>query len=171
MLSGKHMGLFASVKLCALMAPLGTLGTGVHQMLYLTWYIFNVHRTVVCVCLCLPLCVCWLAAQESSHPLSQAESATPNPPPTTHTRTHIKTHYNTYERHKISFYHSLLKSVLYRMLTLCQSQQSLQEPVKCQSKKTKQNKKQDTAIFLLLNKTGKLCLMQRQCLLCSAQTL
>lgn len=33
------------------------------------------------LCACLPLCVCWLVAQEASHPLSPAGSSAPNQPP------------------------------------------------------------------------------------------
>lgn len=40
----------------------------------------NEVQTILIVCL--PLCVCWLAAQEVSHPLSLAESSVPDPPPT-----------------------------------------------------------------------------------------
>lgn len=39
------------------------------------------------VFLCLPLYVCWLAAQESSHPLSLVVSLVRDPPPTKHTYT------------------------------------------------------------------------------------
>lgn len=41
-------------------------------------------------CVCLPLCVCWLAAQEVSHPPWRAESSVPDPPPTRQThRDHL----------------------------------------------------------------------------------